>query len=104
VAISAALPLADVLHRVRRLGRDEQDVACVEWCGRTAVDPVLERPLGDVDDLLARMLVPDGRCVRADVGAALNDLASGNAEIDVATAPLPAAAGSVKTLLRRGSS
>jgi hypothetical protein len=72
---------ADVLHRVDRFGRDEQDVAGFERRGRPALDPVLQRPFEDVDDLFARMLVPDEWRLRANVDAVLDDLASGDAQI-----------------------
>src|SRR5262245_54273478 len=60
---------ADVPHCMRRLGRDGQCLAGAGRDRRLAVDVVLERPLEDVDDLLARMLVPDVGSVRADLDA-----------------------------------
>src|SRR5262249_24597218 len=48
-----------------------------------AVDGVLERALEDVDDLLARVLMPDDRRLEADLDAVLDDLAAGDAEVAV---------------------
>ena len=62
---------AYVLHRVDRFGRDEQDLARDERRRRLAFDLVLLRPFEDVDELLARMLMPDKRRLRADVDAVL---------------------------------
>jgi hypothetical protein len=62
------------------LGRDE-DLSCLDCRRLLAVDLILERPFEDVDDLFARMLVPDGRRVGGDVDAVLDDLASRSAEI-----------------------
>src|SRR5262249_34846 len=53
------LPAADVLHRVNRLGRHDQRFAGAVRLRRLTVDLILERAFEDVDDLLARMLVPD---------------------------------------------
>src|SRR5262245_23038450 len=46
-----------------------------------AVDVVLERSLEDVDDLLARMPVPDDRSLRAELDAVLDDHAARDAEL-----------------------
>src|SRR5215207_826102 len=71
---------ADVLHRVDRSGRDEQDVARLDRrC--FAADLILQRALNDVDDLFARMRVPWGDVSRVEIDAYLDDLASGNGEI-----------------------
>jgi hypothetical protein len=43
--------------------------------------PRLQRAFEDIDDLFARMLVPDERNVRAYFDSVLNDLASRDAEI-----------------------
>jgi hypothetical protein len=72
---------AYVLHRVDRFGRDEKDLARVDRRRGLVLDLVLQRPFEDIDDLLARMLVLDGRRFRANVHAVLDDLASGYAEI-----------------------
>jgi hypothetical protein len=48
---------ADVPHGVHRLRPDEEAVAGLGRRRPPALDPILERPLEDVDDLLARMLV-----------------------------------------------
>jgi hypothetical protein len=72
---------ADVAHRVDRLGRDQEDLAGIERRGLAAVDGLLERALQDVDDLLARVLVPGRWRVGSDIDAILNDLAAGNAQI-----------------------
>jgi hypothetical protein len=71
------LPLPDVPHRVNRLGRHHQDFAVVVRLRRLSVDLILERAFEDVDDLLARMLVPHGRRFRGELDAVLDDLASG---------------------------
>jgi hypothetical protein len=42
---------------------------------------ILERSFQDIDDLFTRMLVANGRRLRANVDAVLDDLASGNAQI-----------------------
>src|SRR5918993_3338426 len=70
-----------VTHRVDRFSGGEQDVAGVERRRWLALDLILQRPFEDIDDLFARMLVLEGRRLRADVHAVLDDLASGNAEI-----------------------
>jgi hypothetical protein len=72
---------AYVLHRVDSFGRDEKDLACVERRRWLALELILQRPFEDIDDLLARMLVLEGRRIRANVHAVLDDFASGNAEI-----------------------
>src|SRR5262245_53256556 len=72
---------ADVPHRVHGLGRHGQRVAGAGRDRRLTVDVVLKRPLEDVDDLLARVLVPDVRRLRADLDAVLDDFASGDAEV-----------------------
>jgi hypothetical protein len=76
-----AVAAADVLHRVDRFGRDEQDVAGFERRRRPALHPVLQRPFEDVENHFAPMLVPDEWRLRANVDAALDDLASGDAQI-----------------------
>jgi hypothetical protein len=62
-------------------GGDQEDFAGVEGRGLAAVDGVLERPLKDVDDLLARVLVSDRRRVGSNIYAVLNHLAAGNAQV-----------------------
>jgi hypothetical protein len=56
---------ADVPQRVNSLSRHHQNFAGAVRLRRLTVDPILERAFEDVDDLLARMLVPDRRRVRA---------------------------------------
>src|SRR5215831_669391 len=72
---------ADIAHRVDRSGRDGQGVTGIARPGRLALNLILQRPFEDVDDLFARMRVPDGWCFGADVDALLDDLAPGDAEI-----------------------
>src|ERR687898_2951691 len=72
---------AYVPHRVDRFGRDEQDVASVERRRWLTLGLVLQRSFEDIDDLFAWMEVLEGRRLRANVHAVLDDLASGNAEI-----------------------
>jgi len=72
---------ADVPHGVHRLRPDEEAVAGLGRRRPPALDPILERPLEDVDDLLARMLVSDRRRLRVDFDAVLDQLASEGAEI-----------------------
>ena len=55
VASSAAVNAADVLRRVDRSGRDEQDVAGLERHRRLALDLILQQAFEDIDDLFARM-------------------------------------------------
>jgi hypothetical protein len=50
---------ADVLHRVDRFGRHEQELACVEGRRLLAFQVVLQGAFENVDDLFARMLVLD---------------------------------------------
>src|SRR5215213_8517863 len=73
--------MADVLRRVDRAGRDEQEVAGLERHRRLALDLILQRAFEDIDDLFARMRVLAERRSRVEVDAHLDDLASGNAEI-----------------------
>src|SRR5712691_10831137 len=72
---------ADVLGRVDRSGRDEQDVAGLERHRRLALDLILQRAFEDIDDLFARMPVLVERHARVELYARLDDLASGEAEI-----------------------
>src|SRR5215212_866623 len=72
---------AHILHRVDRFGRHEEDLARLERRRWLALEPILQRPFQDIDDLFARMLVLEGWRFRADVHAVLDDFASGNAEI-----------------------
>src|SRR5262245_57841328 len=88
---------ADVLRRVDRSGRDEQDVAGLERDRRLALDLILQRAFEDIDDLFARMPVPRERHSRVEVDSHLDDLASGDAEI----VPLEIGAFDSR-LLRRG--
>src|SRR5262249_14173779 len=64
-----------------RVGRDHQGFAGAVRLRLPAVDRVFERPREDVDDLLARVLVPDRRRLRAEFDAVLDHCASGNAEV-----------------------
>src|SRR6266446_4144288 len=73
--------VADVLRRVDRSGRDEQDVAGLERHRRLAFDLILQRAFEDIDDLFAGMPVPGRRHSRVKLDARLDDLASGGAEI-----------------------
>ena len=75
------VPTADVPHRVDRFGRDHQGLARADRPRRLAIDLVLQRALQDINDLFARMPVSDGRCLRADLHAVLDDLAPTNAQI-----------------------
>src|SRR5262249_34434289 len=75
------LAAADVPDRVDSLGRDEEDLAGIDGRRRPPLHLVLQRPFEDIDDLFARMHVPDRRHVRADHHAVLDDLASRHAEI-----------------------
>jgi hypothetical protein len=50
-----------------RLRRHCQRLAGVDDRRRLAVEVVLQRPFQDIDDLFARMLVPDKRRLRTDV-------------------------------------
>jgi hypothetical protein len=68
---------ADVLHRVRYSGRDEQRVAGLEHHRRPALERVLQQAFDDVGDLFARMRVPGGGPSRRDLDERLNDIASG---------------------------
>src|SRR6266702_2669010 len=72
---------ADVLRRVDRSGRDEQDVAGLERHRRLALDLILQRAFEDIDDLFARMRVLGRRISRFDLDARLDDLAAGDAQI-----------------------
>src|SRR5215208_7642060 len=72
---------AYVLHRMHRFSRDEKDLARVEPRGWLSLELILQRSFEDVDDLFARMGMLEGRRVRADVHAVVEDFASGNAEI-----------------------
>src|SRR5262245_39782357 len=88
---------ADVLRRVDRSGRDEQDVAGLERDRRLALDLVLQRAFDDIDDLFARMPVLGKRHSRVEVDAHLDDLAAGDAEI----VPLEVGAFDSRLLRRR---
>ena len=72
---------ADVLHRVWRSVRDEQHLAGLDDHRRPAVELILERTFGDVDEFFARMRVPDGRHAGTEFDEHLDDLAPGGAEI-----------------------
>src|SRR5262249_53191209 len=71
---------ADVADTVDGSGRNEQDVPCAERRRLPAVDLVLQGPFEDVDDLFARMRVPDERRLRGEVDAVLDDLSSRDAQ------------------------
>src|SRR6266851_4881981 len=66
---------ADVLRRVDRSGRGEQDVAGLERHWRLALDLVLQRALEDIDDFFTRMRVLAERGSPVEVDARLDDLA-----------------------------
>src|SRR5215218_4051113 len=68
---------ADVLRRVDRSGRDEQDLAGLERHRRLALDPVLQRAFEDVDDLFTRMTMPAERRPGVELDSRLHDLAAG---------------------------
>ena len=72
---------ADVLRRVDRSGRNEQDLARLERHRRLALDLILQQAFYDIDDLFARMRMLRGYISRIEVDAHLNNLASGGAEI-----------------------
>jgi len=72
---------ADVAHRVDDPGRDGQGLAGLVHLRRLAVDLVLQRACQHVDDLLARMGVPDRGRARLDVDARLDHLASGHGKV-----------------------
>src|SRR5689334_19612259 len=72
---------ADVLRRVDRSGRNEQDLTGLQRYRRLALDLVLQRPLDDVDDLLAEMRVPGEGHPGIEVHAHLDLLAPGNAHL-----------------------
>src|SRR5712692_4625989 len=55
---SCPVAIADVLHAVDGSRGDEQGVAGLDRRPWLALDPVLERPFADIDDLFARMRVP----------------------------------------------
>ena len=72
---------ADVLRRVDRSSRDEQNLARLERHRRLAVDLILQQAFDDLDDLFARMAVR-GKCNPwGEINAHLNDLAPRGAEI-----------------------
>src|SRR3954463_15723890 len=58
---------ADILRRVDRSGRDEQDVAGLERHRRFALELVLQRAFKDIDDLFAWMAVPGERRSRGEI-------------------------------------
>jgi hypothetical protein len=66
---------------VHRFGRHEQDVTGVQRRRLLTFQVVLQRAFEDVDDLFARMLVPDEGRFRADVDAVLDDLSSWGTQI-----------------------
>ena len=72
---------ADVLRRVDRSRRNEQDAAGLECHRRLAVDLVLQRAFQHVDDLFAGMRVPAELDSGVQLDAHLNDFASGDAQI-----------------------
>jgi hypothetical protein len=73
--------LADVLHRVDRLGRDHQRIAGTVRLGAHAVDRVLQLAFQDVDDLFTGMPVPKWRGFRAQLDSVLDDDAAGDPEV-----------------------
>src|SRR5580704_4588004 len=70
----------------RRMGRARTFVV---YLRRLAVDLVVQRACQDVDDLLARMGVPDRGRVRPDVDARLDHLASGDGQVVALQAGAP---------------
>src|SRR5215216_4751258 len=72
---------ADVLRRVDRSGRDEQDLAGFERRRRLSLDLILQRAFEDVDDFFARMPVLAERHPRRELDARLYDRAAGDTEI-----------------------
>ena len=77
-----SFPVADVLRRVNRAGRDEEDVARLQrhWC--LSFHRVLERrPFENIDNLVTGMRVPGGRNPGVELDDRLHDLASWDAEI-----------------------
>src|SRR5215212_1149700 len=72
---------ADVLRRVDRSGRDEQDVAGLERHRRPALDLILQRAFEDIDNMFARMAMPAERRPGVELDARLYDLAAGDAQI-----------------------
>src|SRR5207253_6275607 len=71
----------DVLRRVDRSGRNEQDLAGLERHRRLALDLILQGAFEDIDYLFARMTVLAERHPGGEIDAHLDDLASGDAEI-----------------------
>src|SRR4051794_4394808 len=74
----AAARVPDGMHGFRR---NQQAFACAEGLSSTAVDPVLQGAFQHVDDLLARVLVPQRGSVRIDFDAVLDQLAPWDAEL-----------------------
>src|SRR5260370_34997903 len=72
---------ADILRRVNRPGRDEQDAAGLERHRRLALDLIPQRAFEHIDDLFARMRVPAERRSLGEIDAPLDDLESGSAEV-----------------------
>src|SRR3954471_8381846 len=72
---------ADVLRRVDRSGRDEQDLASLERHRRLALELILQQSFDNIDDLLARMAVIGCQHPGADIDAHLDDLASRDTQI-----------------------
>ena len=60
---------ANVLRRVDRSGRDEQDVARLDRYRRLDLNLILQRVFEDIDDLFARMRVTGGDISRVEVDA-----------------------------------
>src|SRR5262245_19666662 len=71
----------DILCRVDRSIRNEQDVAGLERHRRLALDFIYERAFEDIDDLFARVLMPGRHLSWSDVDAYLDGLAPGDAKI-----------------------
>src|ERR1700754_147900 len=64
-----------------RTGRNEVDLAGLEYDWRLAIDLVFHQAFEDIDDLFARMRVPGGRHAGVYVNAHLDGLASGGSEV-----------------------
>src|SRR6202012_3174572 len=73
--------VADVLRRMRRAGRNEEDVTGLQRGRRLAFELIFQRAREHVDDLLAGMAMAGERHAWLDIDARLNGLMSGNAEV-----------------------
>jgi hypothetical protein len=87
---------ANVLHRVDRSSRDEQDVSGLERHRRFAVELILQDPFDDIDNLFAGMRVSWSHNSGGKPDEHLDHLAPGDAQI----VPLEIGALDVSQLLR----